>query len=214
MVTLSSPWLSPLLSLLSFALVGAITPGPVNVLALRHGQQQRLGQALVYVLGASLSYALIVWCMGQSLRELIHQWPMLVRLAQWLCAAYLLWLAWRLATAPVHTGPADLATQSQPTGGAGARAWRLFAQGAAVQTLNPKAWLFALSVAGVFAWPSGPFSLYTVCSLCLLACLVGVGFWALLGKALQRWLNSTARQQGFHRLLALILVASVVSMLA
>lgn len=51
----SATFLPPLLAMGSFALVGAITPGPVNVLALRHGSHGPRRQALLYVLGASHS---------------------------------------------------------------------------------------------------------------------------------------------------------------
>ena len=50
-----------MLAMGTFALMGAITPGPVNVLAIRHGAAAGRLTALAYVLGASLSYALVVW---------------------------------------------------------------------------------------------------------------------------------------------------------
>ena len=77
----------------SFALVGPITPGPVNVLALRHGSQGLRLAALLYVLGASLSYALIVAAMGLFASQLTQALPRWAGAAQALCAAYLLWLA-------------------------------------------------------------------------------------------------------------------------
>lgn len=214
MVTPSlTPVLSSLLTMAGFALVGAITPGPVNVLALRHGQQSAAA-AMMYVLGASTSYAAIVWCTGQSAQQLMLQLPAFAATAQWLCAAYLLGLAWLLARAPVG---AAANTSTNPAPGA----WRLLAQGAAVQALNPKAWLFALSAVGLFTLPQnesmpvmpGAFALYALCMISLLACLIGVGFWAVLGKALSRWLCSEQRQRWFHRLLAALLVASVAGMM-
>jgi len=205
--------LSSLLAMASFALVGAITPGPVNVLALRHGSQAPRHIALLYVLGASVSYAAVVWCMGQGARQLVDGLPRLAGTAQWLCAAYLLWLAWRLARAAAHPAAADGTTlPHQPTPAAQA-----FIQGVAVQTLNPKAWLFALSAVGVFALPSArgsPAALYLLCAISLLACLLGVGCWALLGRVLTSWLSTPRRQQALHYALAALLVASVLGMLA
>lgn len=210
---LSPSLLSSLLAMASFALVGAITPGPVNVLALRHGSQAPRHIALLYVLGASVSYAAVVWCMGQGARQLVDGLPRLASTAQWLCAAYLLWLAWRLARSAAHPAAADGTTPPvQPTPAAQA-----FAQGVAVQTLNPKAWLFALSAVGVFALPSArssPAALYLLCAISLLACLLGVGCWALLGRVLTSWLSTPRRQQALHYALAALLVASVLGMLA
>ena len=55
---------SSLLAMGVFTLVGAITPGPVNVLALRHGAARSRLSSSLYVLGASASYAAVVWTMG------------------------------------------------------------------------------------------------------------------------------------------------------
>lgn len=196
----------------SFALVGAITPGPVNVLALRHGSQAPRAVALLYVLGASLSYVGVVACMGLGAAQLLQWLPRLAGGAQWLCAAYLLWLAWKLARAPVGASTPDSASSSDS-----ARPWQAFLQGAAVQTLNPKAWLFALSAVGVFALPGavgGHQALSILCVVSLLACVLGVGCWAVLGRALTRWLHTPRRQRALHYALAALLVVSVLGMLA
>ena len=207
--------LSSVLAMAGFALAGAITPGPVNVLALRHGNG-RAGAAFCYVLGASLSYALIVWLMGQSGQWLLRQ-PELLRWAPRVCALYLLWLAWQLAKAPGDHGGAarQSAPASLPAGPGGA-----FVQGIAIQSLNPKAWLVALSGIGMFVAPlaaqqvSLPSALLLFCTVSLLACLLGVGCWAALGHALTRWLNTPLRRQRLNQALAMVLVASVLSMLA
>ena len=206
--------LTSLLAMTGFALAGAITPGPVNVLALRHGTQARLLPLTAYVLGASLSYTAVVWTMGQSGQWLL-QLPGVATVAPWLCAAYLLWLAWLVATAPV----APMATQADTP----AHTLTLrqgFTQGAALQLLNPKAWLVALSGVGMFVLPLAArgmalhSALAWFCAVSLLACLVGVGCWALAGKALVRWLQTPRRQRIFNRLLAATLVASVLGVLA
>ncbi len=204
------PTLGTVLAMSSFALVGAITPGPVNILALRHGSQARPLVAWLYVLGASLSYAAVVWCMGQGAQQLLVRWPGLRLAATWLGAGYLLWLAWRLLQAPATTLSAGAPQSSlQP--------WRAFAQGSAVQSLNPKAWLVALSGVSLFVIPHGPQAwgaLYGFCLVSLTACLLGVGSWALLGKVLAQWLHTPPRQKMFHRLLAALLALSVLSLLA
>lgn len=201
----------------SFALAGAITPGPVNVLAMRHGGVSRRGCALAYVMGASVSYAIVVWIMGQSGQWLLRD-PAMAKGASWLCAAYLLWLAWRVASAPVADRSANAsAANAEPVPQSLAHA---FAQGAAIQSLNPKAWLVALSGVGLFVLPvaaadaTGHRALAVFCAVSLLACLVGVGCWAVLGRALRQWLRTARRQRLFNALLAAVLVGSVVAMLA
>lgn len=195
----------------NFALVGAITPGPVNVLALRHGSQRIRQPALWYVLGASLSYMVIVACMGLASAPLLQQLPQLTQAAQWLCATYLLWLGLRLARA----APQDMLTATQTH--SAMHAGRAFVQGVTVQTLNPKAWMFALSAVGLFVLPYGlssPFLLGMLCAISLVACVLGVGCWALLGHGLVRWLHAPRHQQRLLQVLALLLVVSVLTMLA
>lgn len=180
---------------------------------LRHGAARSRLVSAAYVLGASASYAAVVWVMGQGAQWLLQTLPQLSAAAQWLCAAYLLWLAWRLANAPVGQAGAQQQAGSQRTLQALLQA---LLQGTAVQTLNPKAWLVALAGVGLFVLPhaNAPWALLQFCAISLLACLVGVGSWALLGQLLSGWLRTERRQRLFHRLLALLLVASVAAMLA
>lgn len=204
---------SSLLAMGVFTLVGAITPGPVNVLALRHGAVRSRLASASYVLGASASYAAVVWVMGQGAQWLLQTLPQLSTAAQWLCAAYLLWLAWRLVNAPVgQAGAQEQAGSQRPL----QALLQALLQGTAVQTLNPKAWLVALAGVGLFVLPhaNAPWALLQFCAISLLACLVGVGSWALLGQMLAGWLRTESRQRLFHQLLALLLVASVAAMLA
>ena len=197
-----------------FALAGAITPGPVNLIALRHGGGHSRITAFVYVLGASLSYAAIVWLMGQSGHWLLKQ-PEVLRWAPRICAAYLLWLAWRLANSPVGSSAEANTLEALQTGLA-----KAFVQGVAIQSLNPKAWLVALSGVGIFvaplASPHMPLeaALLLFCIVSLLACLLGIGFWAALGRTLTQWLRTPTRQQRLNQTLALLLLISVISMLA
>ncbi|TXT35604.1 MAG: lysine exporter protein LysE/YggA [Comamonadaceae bacterium] len=95
--------ISSLLAMSTFALVGAITPGPVNVLALSHGTSQASGRAMAFVFGASVSYAVVVMLMGTSAQHVLTGNPILVSATQWLGGLYLLLLAWKIACAPTST---------------------------------------------------------------------------------------------------------------
>lgn len=205
------PSFSTLLAMAGFALTGAISPGPVSVLALRHGNHSSRQQTLSYVLGASISYMLVVACMGWLSTQGLRQVPDLAQQAQWLCAAYLLWLAWRLARAPAASVRPESAFTTAP------QLWQVFGQGAAIQIINPKAWLFALSAVGLFVVPHSAQSgahLAMLCAVSAVACLLGVGAWALLGRVLVQWLSTPQRQQRLQQALALLLIACVLAMLA
>ena len=200
--------ISSLLAMSTFALVGAITPGPVNVLALSHGTTHASGRAMAFVLGASVSYAMVVVLMGTSAQHLLIGNPILVSATQWLGSLYLLFLAWKIASAPAST--------LQPSSGdSPTHHWQAFGSGLSVQALNPKAWLVALSGVGLFVLPQADVRahLWLFCGVSLLACLIGVGTWVIMGRALARWLESPVRQRYFNMALAGTLALSVVGMI-
>jgi threonine/homoserine/homoserine lactone efflux protein len=126
--------------------MGAITPGPVNVLAIRHGAAAGRLTALAYVLGASLSYALVVWLMGQGGAWLLRGLGRAGRA-----------LAGRgLPAAPGLAGGQRAAHGAGRPGGAPRHAaWAAWPRcdGGLTQSLNPKAWLVALSGIGLFVLP-------------------------------------------------------------
>lgn len=86
-----------LFSLSAFTLVGAISPGPVNIIATSVGAQHGYKSALPHVLGASFGFAAIVMALGTGLHALFQQpgWSLALSLCG---AAYLLHMAYRIAT--------------------------------------------------------------------------------------------------------------------
>ena len=166
-----------------------------------------------HVLGASLSYCAVVWLAGSGLQFLLQAWPQLARLAPYAGAAYLLYLALRIARA----APAALASCEVPTRGEAWRAWAQgLLQGALAQALNPKAWLVALSGVGLFV-PGGAEGLERLqlfCAISGIVCWFSVSAWAALGQWIRRWLAQPRYQRMFNRLLAALLVLSVYQMLA
>lgn len=192
----------------TFALVGAVTPGPVNVLAIGHGSSRPWWVPLLFVFGASVSYTLVVWAMGSGAGLLLRH-PLLVQISQWAGASYLLYLAWRIARAP--GGAADVTAHTGERRGRTA-----FVQGFLTQALNPKAWLVALSGVTLFALPHADVqrTLGLFCAVSFVACMVGVGIWAVLGMSLNRWLSTPVRQRRLHQALATLLCLTVAGMLA
>ena len=87
--------------------------------------------------------------------------------------------------------------------------------GGLTQSLNPKAWLVALSGIGLFVLPQADAraALGLFCAVSLLACGLGVGCWALAGRLLARALAQPARQRWFNRAMGALLALSVASML-
>ena len=121
-------------AMVAFAVAGAVSPGPVNVLATAVGARAGFVRALPHVTGASVCYVLIVWLSGAGLQQLWRGWPWLGGALPYAGAGYLLYLAARIALAPVRAEDDDSAEAQSGL-------WR----GALCQGLNPKAWWVAMS---------------------------------------------------------------------
>jgi len=163
---------------------------------------------MAFVLGASVSYAGVVLLMGTSAQHVLIGNPILVSGTKWMGGMYLLFLAWKIASAPTST--LQSASGDSPIGH-----WQAFGSGLSVQALNPKAWLVALSGVGLFVLPQVDVltRLRFFCGVSLLACVIGVGTWAVVGSALVRWLESPVRQRYFNWGLAAMLALTVVGMI-
>lgn len=196
--------LSILFPMFLFSLAGAITPGPVNLIAASVGASAGFLRALPHVSGASLSYAAIVWLMGLGLHRVLLAQPAISLFLHYAGAAYLLYLATRIARAQADTG-----LSQQP-----ARASGLL-QGILSQSLNPKAWLFAMSGVSLFVAdaPHAATLLLVFCGMSGVVCFLSVATWAVLGQWISQWLASPVRQRRFNRAMAWLLALTVVAML-
>ncbi len=197
--------MSPILfSMFLFALAGAISPGPVNLIAASIGASTGFLRALPHVTGASVSYFLIVWLMGSGLNQVLMTYPQVTQLLQYAGAAYLLYLSAKIATAKPVTGLAS--PQARATG---------VMQGVLSQSLNPKAWLVAMSGVSLFVTtgPNASLLLLAFCSISGAVCFFSIAIWAALGNLIGKWLANAAYQVMFNRIMALLLAITVVTML-
>ena len=117
---------------LVFALVAAITPGPSNTMIVATASAAGLWRGLPCVLGASAGMGTLLFCSALGLGQLVIAQPMLLRALNWGGAAFLLWLAWKIANA----GRVSDVRAPKPVGFIGA---------AAFQWINPKGWLVAVA---------------------------------------------------------------------
>jgi len=195
--------LSQLPTMLLFCLAGAITPGPVNIIATSAAANHGIARALPHVLGATFAYTVIVLALGLGLASampLLEQFALLIQLAG---AVYLTVMAWRIATSSSEGQAIDSATAPD------------FLDGALCQWLNPKAWLFGLSGNALFVAanqaPANATLIFAFAAFTM--CFIGVGSWALAGGAITGLLSSHRRRQLFNYLMAALLVSTVFSML-
>lgn len=187
------------IAMFAFALVGAATPGPVNLLATTTAMQSGHREAAKLVVGASVAYAIVVFVCGQLMQQIIDWLPALSLFMRWFGSAFLLYLAYQIFTAPVG----DLTQKSSSLSG-----WWV---GTLSQLLNPKAWLVAMSGVSLYVFgqqsPQQWLWIFTLVSL--ICCLIGVGLWAMAGRWLANYLHQPSRQIAFNRIMATTLALSV-----
>ncbi len=179
------------------------TPGPANMALLATGARYGLGRALPFVAGVALGKQLIIWPIGFGLMELADQAPGIFTTLKWVSAAYICWLAWKIANLRLNPAAAD----SRAPG---------FAAGLLVHPLNPKAW--AMITAGFTSFVAPGTSALTATAV-IAAVLLAIQavfhpIWAGLGAAIARSLAGTPAEAYLMWTLAALTVASVGFVLA
>lgn len=189
--------LAVLLPFLLFCFMLTATPGPNNALVLASGAQVGVRRTLPLILGIAVGVGLQLAVLGLGLGVVFTALPGLHLLLSAMGLAYLLLLAWRIAT----SGPIRLDTEaSAPLGLLG---------GAAFQWINPKAWTVSISAAATYI-PVQNHSLNVMLAATLLALvsLPCVGIWALAGRALRNWLTDERRARWFNLAMAVTLLVA------
>ncbi|MHA6261829.1 LysE family translocator [Arenibacterium sp. CAU 1754] len=178
------------------------TPGPANMALLSTGARFGFRAALPFVLGVVLGKQLIIWPIGFGLMELADRAPWVFETLRWVSAAYIMWLAWKVANLRLSPG--------QATGIAPG-----FMAGLVVHPLNPKAW--AMIVAGFTGFvgaDASPFiATATIASVLLICQLALHPIWTLAGDRIARTLAGTPAEPYLMYTLAGLTVASVLFVL-
>jgi threonine/homoserine/homoserine lactone efflux protein len=195
------------LAFLVFSFVAAVTPGPSNLLLLACGAQAGFWRGLPCLAGVVAGMALLMAAAGAGLGSLVAAWPAAVMLMTWGGAAWLLWLAWQIASAPAQA--AGSAGSPAPRSAAPVGFWRALA----FQWVNPKSWIVSVSAAATFAAGGGAAAAERALLLAAtfaLAATPACALWLAGGAALQRWLVNERAARVFNVAMGLLLAASVV----
>ena len=197
------PSSSVLLPLAAFIFVSSITPGPNNVMLTASGANFGYQRSVPHMLGISVGATLMLLVVRAGLGAVFARWPQLYTLLQWVGAAYLVWLAWKIATAGrVQTGQA----KPQPLN---------FWQAAAFQWVNPKAWLMSVGVVAAYTSPTAYWaSLALGAGVMLVVNYPCISVWTLFGSVIGRWLQSPRALQMFNGAMAVLLLLSLYPLLA
>jgi threonine/homoserine/homoserine lactone efflux protein len=193
-MTLMDPALLP--ALLAFAFASSITPGPNNLMLLASGANFGVRRSIPHMLGISVGHSFMVVVVGLGLMGIFEAVPALHDALIVASVLYLLWLAWRIATAV----PKDGATRARPF---------TFWQAAAFQWVNPKAWVMAIGAVTLYAGEDGVWAVLAVAAVFAATNLPSISVWTVLGQGMRRVLTSPARLRAFNWTMAALLVVSL-----
>lgn len=122
------------LVLISLAIMGS--PGPATISLVAAGSVRGVRRSFPYLVGIIIGTALVLVAVATGITSVLLAIPVIGAVLTWISVAYIVWLAYRIATAPPlsnMTGASD--------------AFSLMG-GAILGIANPKAWV---AIAAVFA---------------------------------------------------------------
>jgi threonine/homoserine/homoserine lactone efflux protein len=183
-------------ALLVLATAMSFSPGPNTTLSTALAANGGLPRAMRFIFAVPVGWTLLLALCAAGMGALIMAAPVLRMAVQALGIGYLLFLAWKLASS------ASLGSSKDAPLRVG------FWQGVALQFLNIKAWLLALTiVAGWIAGQADAVHRFVIVAPVMLVYAFTSNFvYALAGALLRNWLAQGRRLLWFNRVMALVLV--------
>lgn len=188
-----------LLPLLTFCFSTSITPGPNVIMVTASGATYGFRPTLPHLLGIALGFPVMVLAVGLGLGAVFQSLPVLHDGLKVVGSAYLLYLAWRIATA------------ERPKAGVPGGRPLTFLQAAAFQWVNPKAWVIAVGAVSAFS----TLELSPLANAALIAVAFGAmafpcsAVWAGFGTAIGRLLTSDRALRAFNLTMGALTALSV-----
>lgn len=192
-----------MLSFLAFGASQVGTPGPANMALMATGARFGFRAALPFVAGVALGKQLIIWPIGFGLMGLAETLPWLFTALKWISAAYIFWLAWRVAN--LRLSPDGQQAGKVPG----------FMSGLMVHPLNPKAWAMITTGFTSFVSPGTPILQATATiAICLLATqVIFHPIWTFGGDQIARTVAGRPAERYLMWTLAALTVLSVLYVL-
>ncbi len=187
-----------LIGLATFAAVTCFTPGPNNAMLMASGINFGMRRTAPHVIGVTLGFAFMVLAVGLGIGQALVASPIVYKVLKLVAIAYLLWLAWSIATSG---GIND--------GEAGARPLS-FLEACAFQWVNPKGWVMAVGATTSYAMAGSQFrSASQIAAVFAVIGLASSTSWAVFGAGFRRLLGRPGLVRIVNVVLALLLVASL-----
>lgn len=186
--------IGPLL-LISLAIMGS--PGPATISLIAAGSAYGVRRSLGYLFGIVIGTTIVLLAVATGITAALLALPAIGSILMWSSVAYILWLAYHIATAPPISEPSAASSTLSVTGGT------------FLGIANPKAWV---AIAAVFA--SGHLADDTrtdaVAKIAVLTAMIVVicTTWLVAGNSIAPLLRDRGRAHLVNAALAAALVAA------
>lgn len=194
------------LSLVIFAVITSVTPGPNNFMLLASGLNVGFRRSLPHIIGISAGFFTLLLGVGLGLGAVLTSFPTFYLVLKVMGAGYLLFLAWRIATSSAVEDKGVISDYRPMT----------FVGAAAFQWANVKAWFMAVTAMTLYTNHQHGLDL----SIILVAAVFAtvncpcVGVWAGFGQMLHRFFTNRTFVKYFNIASALLLVFCLWPMLS
>jgi len=190
------------LSLIGFAFVTSVTPGPNNMMLFASGVNFGFRRTLPHMFGIGFGFFTLLLGVGFGLGALLAAWPSLHTALKVAGGVYLIYIAVRIGL-----------SRSLPDSRSGARPMT-FTEAAAFQWVNPKSWMMAVTSIALYSDPTNHAATVLLVGVAFaLTNLPTASTWAGFGSVLRNWLSNPRRLKWFNIAMAVALVASLWPML-
>ena len=179
------------------------TPGPNNILVASSGVNFGFRATIPHILGITFGFPLMLLLVGLGLARIFIAVPLVHTAFKGISIAYLIYLAWRIATAAEVSGTRGTARPLT------------FLQGAAFQWVNVKAWITAVSAVTTYTVvnPALPLQITALAVLDMGITLASVSCWTLFGHFLRDYLHTESRRRRFNYTMGGLLLLSIIPVL-
>jgi threonine/homoserine/homoserine lactone efflux protein len=187
------------LSLILFSVATCVTPGPNNTMILASGVNYGFRRSMPHLIGINIGFPFMVVAVGLGAGGVFQRFPIVHEILKVVGVVYLLWMAWKIATAG-EAGETE--GRSRPL---------TILQAALFQWVNPKAWIMAVGAVVTYSVAGSPYWAQ-VLMIALVFMVFGTpctGVWLWFGSSLRRFLATPGRRRLFNVGMALLLVASL-----
>lgn len=188
-------------ALITFVIVTIFTPGPNNISSSAMGILYGYKSTLHYLLGIALGFFVIMLLSGVVSLTLYSLFPSLEAAIRLIGAGYILWLAYKTLKSTYNLSAEDSAVLGMVSG-------------ILLQLVNPKTWVFGLTLYTTFLVGITNDIPLLVISAVILATIafLATSTWAISGAAIKRLLVVSWLKKGINVGLALLLTYTAIEL--